>query len=307
MRLLNLLRFISVCLIGMILIFGVILDNSRADWGTSTEDCNNYHGITIHYGRFIPNLEITLDGVINESAWNRPDVYDYILPVMNMNQSVDHYVKYIHMRYLYDNNSLYLFARWDDDTIPQIRDTFMICWNINCTNYTVGMFLTNQSMETNQFNGRVDSWKWGCNNFPNYSQSFVVDTYYDHEGWPENNLESYDPRAGYSYEVDTLGRGYYQLEIKRSFLTSEPDVDTQFYLNSSIRFSIAIDNSLGGAEHAVSWTHELDFNNGTIPDETSTTPTTSIQIFSYSITWVIIDGVITLTVLSLYLRKRFRG
>lgn len=239
------------------------------DWGDSDEDCMGHHGITPQYARYIPDLasQIVLDGIDNESVWNRPDVYDYIIPVMNINTTTNHYIKYVHMKYLYDDSDLYIRTYWDDTTIPQPSDNFFVCWDINCTNFSVGMFLVNDSMETLILNERSDSWMWQQNFNENMSTSTLVDQWYDHNSWVENQITDVnDPVAGSAYGTWLNNSAHYQIEIKRSLTTVELDEDTQFLLGETRRFAIAIDDSLASQDHAVSWTYELYLTNGTDVD-----------------------------------------
>lgn len=247
-----------------------------ADWGDSDEDCADHHGITPQYARYIPNLNITLDGVDNESVWQREDVYDYVIPVMNINTSDVHYTKYVHMKYLYDEDDLYIRTYWDDSSVPQISDNFFMCWDINCTNFTVGMFLINDSMETPEMNERSDNWSWQQNFLDNGSTSAFKDQCYDNNGWVEDpSTDHNDPIAGSIYGTWLNGEGHYQLEIHRKLTTAEPEEDTQLEIGGSKRFSIAIDNSYASADHAVSWTYELFLTNSTDPAMISTNDSSS--------------------------------
>ena len=134
----------------------VIITNFQsvtADWGDDDEDCVNHHGITRQYARYIAEPNITLDGVGNETVWHREDVYKYIVVVGSKNTSEDYYINYLHVQWIFDDTYLYLLVGWQDDTydLPiNSFDLFMLCWNINCENYTVGMYLESDSMLTDR-------------------------------------------------------------------------------------------------------------------------------------------------------------
>ncbi len=266
----NLLIFIFPMIIT---IFFLPVDLSYADWGDGEEDCANFHGISRQYARYISSPNITIDGIANESVWQRDDVYNYSVVVGSNNQSEYYFKTHLHVQWVYDDDYLYVLAGWNDDSFDlpvNQRDLFMLCWNINCTNYTVGMYLETDSMLTNEPGARVDNWLWARNQKTNNSGIFnFIDQSHDDQNWlPPEIGANRDPEGAMIFgNWDAFG-SQYQLEIRRPLTTSQPDVDVQFddFSNSTdgrYRFAYAVADITGGEAHAISWTHELDFSNST--------------------------------------------
>ncbi|WP_371804207.1 hypothetical protein [Candidatus Lokiarchaeum ossiferum] len=250
----------------------------KGDWGQG--DCSHYHGITYHYARYIENPEIIFDGIANQSeSWNRSDVYEYTIPMVNRIDSSMRFKSYMHIKYIYDDVNLYILARWNDSSPIDRLDQLYFCWNMNCTNFTVSMFLDKNAMVTNEEGARVDCWKWLRLGSSNGSIFNLVDECYDSEDWIDGE-ENRDPIAFYTSGIEKDGKGYYQVELKRSLLTNEKNVDVQFKANTSIRFSTGVGDGMGSNEHAVSWTHELDLNNGTDSFNNNTSSTSTTDDFS---------------------------
>ncbi|UYP48720.1 hypothetical protein NEF87_005005 [Candidatus Lokiarchaeum ossiferum] len=263
------LLFPIVVFLGFILVSPISF--IAADWGDSDEDCMDHHGITRHYARYIANPEITLDGIGNESVWNREDVYRYIVAAGSNNQSEYYFKTYIHVQWVFDDTDLYILAGWNDNSFDlpvNQRDLFMLCWNINCTNYSVGMYLESNSMLTTEPGARVDNWLWARNTKANNSGVYdLIDQCHDDQSWLEAETGIYrDPEAAMIYGNWDYFTYQYQLEIRRPLTTLSPDVDVQFsnFSNSTegrYRFALATADITGGEAHAISWTHELDFSN----------------------------------------------
>ena len=237
----------------------------KGDWGRSNEDCSSYHGITRHYGRYIESPNITIDGIFSpDESWNNPDVYEYIIPMANHYESTMRFKSYMHIKYIYDETSLYILACWNDSTPINRQDQLFICWNINCSNFTVSQFLESNAMKTTENGTRVDTWTWMKLSQANGTQTNMFDGSYGSDGWldiEENN----DPIISYISGTWINNSGHYQVEIKRSLLTDEPDIDVQFEHNNTYRFSTGVGDSIGSNEHAISWTYELDLTNSTEP------------------------------------------
>jgi hypothetical protein len=253
-----------------ILIFTSIQSPVKADWGYG--DCRSYHGITNHYGRYINNPQINFDGIVDETeSWNRIDVYDYIIPMVNYYESSMRFKSYMHIKYIYDDTNLYILARWNDSTPVDRLDQLYFCWNMNCSNFTVNMFLNTNAMKTNEEGARVDCWKWLRLAQSNGSSFNLADDCYDSDDWihEEENRETI---ASYTSGFGNDGMGYYQVEMKRPLLTNEKDVDVQFHNNSSVRFSTGVGDGMGSIEHAVSWTYQLYLTNATDPNINTTDP-----------------------------------
>ena len=260
----------------------------KGDWGEG--DCSSYHGITYHYARYIENPEIVFDGIANQSeSWNRSDVYEYTIPMVNRIDSSMRFKSYMRIKYIYDDTNLYILARWNDSSPIDRLDQLYFCWNMNCTNFTVNMFLDKNAMVTNEEGARVDCWKWLRLGNANGSSFNLIDECYDSEDWIDGD-DYRDPIAFYTSGIGRDGKGYYQVELKRSLLTNEKNVDIQFKVNTSIRFSTGVGDGTGSNEHAVSWTHELDLNNGTDTFNSSISSTSTLSDAEDLNTKLNIDG-----------------
>jgi len=237
----------------------------KGDWGISDSDCSINHGITQHYGRYIKSPNITIDGIesYNES-WNQQDVHEYKIPMANNYDSNMRIKSYMFIKYIYDDSNLYIKARWNDSTPINRQDQLFLCWNMNCTDFTVSQFLESGAMQTSENGTRVDSWTWIRLSQTNGSQMNMFDTVYGNEGWLDIE-QSNDPTISFTSGIWANNEGYYQIELNRSFITDEPDYDVQFEHNNTYRFSTGIGDSIGSVEHAISWTYELDLTNSLDP------------------------------------------
>ncbi len=235
------------------------------DWGRSDDDCSTNHGITRQYGRYIKSPNITIDGIESPSeSWNQEDVYEYRIPMANNYYSNMHFKSYMFIKYIYDDVNLYIKARWNDSTPIDRQDQLFLCWDINCTNFTVSQFLESGAMKTVEKGSRVDCWTWIRLSQKNGSQMNMFDGAYGNEGWLDIE-ESNDPIISFTSGIWINNEGYYQVELCRSFTTNEPNVDIQFEHNNTYRFSTGIGDSIGSSEHAISWTYELDLTNSIDP------------------------------------------
>ena len=244
----------------------------KGDWGISDDDCSTHHGITRHYGRYIKTPNITLDGIESQGeSWNQEDVHEYRIPMTNHYESNMHFKSYMFIKYIYDNSSLYLKARWNDSTPIDRQDQIFFCWNINCSNFTVSQFLESGAMKTVENGSRVDSWTWIRLSQNNGSQMNMFDGGYGFDGWLDIE-ESNDPTISFTSGISINNEGYYQVELYRSLTTNEPDVDIQFEHNNTYRFSTGMGDSIGSNEHAISWTYELDLSNTIDPTFTNYLP-----------------------------------
>ena len=238
---------------------------SKGDWGVSDDDCSTHHGITRHYGRYIKSPNITIDGIESYGeSWNQQDVYEYKIPMANNYNSNMRLKSYMFIKYIYDDSNLYIKARWNDSTPIDRQDQLFLCWNINCSNFTVSQFLESGAMKTNENGTRVDSWTWIRLSQNNGSQMNMFDTVYGYDGWLEIE-KSNDPTISFTSGIWKNNEGYYQIELNRSFITDEPDFDVQFEHNKTYRFSTGIGDSIGSDKHAISWTYELDLTNSIDP------------------------------------------
>ena len=257
--------FIISVLISSIITNFYLIVNVNGDWGRSNEDCSTHHGINRHYARYIKSVNISVDGIesLGES-WSQQDVYEYRIPMANNYNSNMRFKSYMFIKYIYDDENLYIKARWNDSTPIDRQDQLFFCWNINCSNFTVSQFLESGTMKTVENGSRVDSWTWIRLNQNNGSQVNMFDNCYGNDGWL-NREELKDPIISFTSGFWGNNEGYYQVELYRSLTTNELDVDAQFEKNNIYRFSTGIGDSIGSNEHAISWTYELDLTNSTDP------------------------------------------
>jgi hypothetical protein len=282
-------------------------------WGEGNNDCITEHGITHHYATYNPLSNIIIDGIDDESAWNAPDVYEYTIPMSNERSSPYFFVSYMYVKYIYDNSNLYIRAIWNDTSLD-IHDMALFCWNINCSNYSSLMFAETNAMRTTSPGERVDSWQFVSNFRANGSTNFLLDASFDDEGWlPDDNREVI---FGFTYGTWRDGQSnHYQLEMRRSLITNEPDYDVSFIENTPVRFSTGVCNAMENQEHAISWTYDLNLTTNPQPDtyvpiqrppiSTTSSDEPENQIEGYSVS-IMISGVLAINIIMIKSKKRKR-
>ena len=276
-----------------------------AYWGEGDDDCLAEHGLSHHYATYIESPEIVIDGKDDDAAWNREDVYEYTIPMANnVLESTRFFISYMYTKYIYDGTYLYMRATWNDTTPGDLHDMAMFCWNINCSNYTTAMFTDPAGMVTPNPGERVDSWQWICNNRANGSTNELRDRCFDDIGWssfPDETVED----VSYGYTLGTWrdgARNFYQLEMRRPMVPSNPSVDATFVEGEPIRFSTAVADAMENQEHAISWTYDLNLTTNPLPD-TYVPPTPSNDdteeestIPGYSSFWILISAITSISV-----------
>jgi hypothetical protein len=264
-----------------------------------------------HYATFIQNVSITIDGIDDESAWNTSNVYEYVIPMANNNvTATKFFISYMYMKYIYDDNNLYIRAIWNDTSLD-MKDMFMFCWDINCANYTVAMLAQLDAMRAMAPGEKVDSWKWVSDFRANGSLGKMLDSSFGYDGWYPS--ESSDVNYGYTYGTwRNSSSNYYQLEMRRPLVPNNLTDDATFVENKPIRFATAVANGYENQDHLISWTYDLNLTHNPLPDsyiphskltENNTTEEGSINSYPY-MGIIFVSGLITMILVVRYNNKR---
>lgn len=302
---------ISSILIVTLVLFSNILFNSNfsaAYWSPENIDCSQEHGITRVNATFVESPNIVLDGIGDESCWTSSNVTEYLIPTAPLNGSSTFFKAYVRVRFVYDLNYFYVNAWWNDTTVippDAYQDAISFCWNINATNFTVGMFVQPDLMKTLNAGEIVDNWKWPRRDFANQSVIPPKDQSFGSNGWLDVSKETQDVTSCFTYGTTSNGTSKYQVEFKRS-LRNNDVYDVQFNRNGTYRFAVAVLNDLGGEDHAISWTYELGFDNLYIPVGSNQEPTGDADstINSYSSTYLILMFIIGIGIEMTFIKKK---
>lgn len=286
---------ISLVLVLTSFILSNFLINSNlgfAYWSPGNGDCETEHGISRLNATFIESPNIILDGIGDESCWASSNVSEYLIPTATLNGSGTFFKAYVRFRFVYDLNYFYINAWWNDTTIippDAYQDAISLCWNINVTNFTAGIFVQPDLMATMNAGEMVDNWKWPRRDFANQTVIPPKDQSFGSNGWNDFTKETQDVSSCFTYGTLPNGTSNYRVEFKRALRNSDAK-DVQFDHNGTYRFTVAVLNDLGGEDHAISWTYELGFDNLYIPvaSNPDATPNPDPTINSYSVMNIVI-------------------
>jgi hypothetical protein len=224
------------------------------------------HAISHDYATFVNEPNITCDGVANEIAWSLPDVYTYTIPLTSIvvPGSAEKIYSTMYMKYIWDNTSLYILARWNDTTLT-MQDLALFCWNINCSNYSAFMFTQANGMETPNPGELVNSWEWAYNDEANESQGQLIDLTMNNTGFMPPDPSNV--KFGMTYGTWNSSMNEFQLEMCRSLVTEgSGSLDCTFTPNVPIRFAVGICAGYTSQNHAISWTYDLNLTHDPQPD-----------------------------------------
>lgn len=251
-----------VSLFSMTLFFNIDIDNSLAYWEDDDDNCMGAHGTGEINASFVSNIDITIDGVENESSWGVAT--DYIVPTAAKmgDPGINFFVSYIHIKIIHDNDDLYVRMYWNDTAQTSFQDGITVCWNINVEDFSVSMLLENGGMQTANEGEFVDNWIWVYNNmYSNMSSYSAWDQSFGNDGWLERDDETQDLETAYTYgDWLEVGKNNYMIEMKRPLKTNDADKDVQFIENGAYELSFAVLNDVGGEDHASSWTWQVNFS-----------------------------------------------
>ncbi len=237
------------------------LDEATAYWEPGGEDCMDEHGVGLILAEYVPDAEITLDGVSDEPAW--AEAQEFVIPTASRNDTASFFISYIYLKMIYCDEYIYVSARWNDSTLLSPQDGISICWNINVEDFSAGMFLENPLiMKTHNPGEVVDNWLWSYSpGRENGSQYKMFDQSFDHNGWRDRSEEDQDIDSAFTYGELANGEEYYHVEMRRALITDDgEEYDVQFVENGDYYLTFAILDDTGGEDHAISYTWMASFS-----------------------------------------------
>lgn len=243
-------------------------------WGGPCNDCHNEPGAA-YYGGYAAE-PLVLDGYFNESFWTSTSHRRMEIPVGTGYGDNETFVKMI---FAQTSTDLYITIMWNDPTINGTdtamyddADGIAICWNINVPDFEInyaGPMVTDNSGEL------VDTFVWkppanetGLQTGPSVGveprknqtvNATSVDYVMTNTGWLNDTTgvfsTDYSMVAKHGNITDHHTEDY-ALEISRPLVTGDSN-DVQFNHAGNYEFAIVIFNATSGADHMVSFVHEV--------------------------------------------------
>lgn len=215
-------------------------------------DCTSYHAGKIITVPHDPNAVIQLDGLPNEEFWDDSDNSGGKTQI-NVSTAT-HEITTLNMSFVRNDDYLLILCEWNDKTtLPDTRDGFYICWNINVPNFTA--YYPGGMDTAHMGGGYIDSWLWYINNLNpvNDSDDYCIDHSFGPTGHTGEN-DQITVGIGYTTSVDSQ----YTIEISRRLTTADQTYDVQFDRTKNYQFNLGIINDTSlNHEHAISYTHAL--------------------------------------------------
>ena len=288
----NLKKPIIFCSFLFLILFFSNTPNSKSYPGMG-DDCSDYHMgkiIKVHYDS---NAIIQLDGLPNEKFWqdydDRESKTQINVSTMTADPETDPpEVTTLNMSFVRNDDYLFIYCEWEDQTtLPDERDGFYICWNINVPNFTA---YYPSGMDTSHMGGGyIDSWTWYVENGNpiNDSDEYCTDQSFGSTG-DTGEHDEITVQLAYTTFIDSK----YCIEICRKLTTADRTLDVQFDRTKKYEFNLGIINDTESpVDHAISYTHALymTFSN-------------SAAIPGFSIIPLII-GICFISIISIYYKK----
>jgi hypothetical protein len=160
----------------------------------------------------------------------------------------------LNMSFVRNDGYLFISCEWEDiTTLPDERDGFYICWNINVPNFT--SFFPSGMDTSHMGDGYIDSWTWYVQNGDpvNDSDEYCTDQSFGSTG---DTGEHDEITVQIAYTTFTGSK--YSIEICRKLTTADRALDVQFDTTKKYEFNLGIINDTETpSEHSISYTHAL--------------------------------------------------
>lgn len=219
-------------------------------------DCTHTHELKILNVNYNPDAEIILDGCPNESFWEG-STETSLSHQINLSKNINEpnfYLITLNITFVRNNNYLLILCEWKDNTtLPDLgNDGLYFCWNIDVPEFSA---YYPGGMDTSHMGGGyIDSWLKIITSL-NQTNGNLKDQSFGPDGYTtENDLITIE--MGYKTKINES----YCVEIRRELITTDNQYDVQFNQNILYKFNLGImDDAVHGEEHAISYTHALDF------------------------------------------------